>query len=87
MKILAKPVEIVSHTTANGEINPLRFRLKKEDESYSVLKIEKVLFKQSEKVAGVDAFVYRCQSKINGIDKLFEVKYLIRECKWILWKM
>ena len=87
MKILAKPIEMVSHTTANGEINPLRFRFKKEDESFNVIKVDKVLFKQSERVAGVEAYVYRCQSTFGKEQKLYELKYMIKECKWILWKM
>lgn len=39
------------------------------------------------KVAGIKAFVYLCQSEVDGVAKLYELKYLISDCRWELYKM
>jgi hypothetical protein len=87
MKVLAKPIEVVSWTDEKGDIHPSRFRLKKDDESYSVVKIDKIIFKDKEKLAGNEILIFKCQSVINNQQKLYELKYELRTCKWILWKM
>ena len=37
MKVVAKPIEVVSWTDTKGNINPVRFKITKEDESNSVV--------------------------------------------------
>ncbi len=87
MKVFAKPIEVISYTDAKGEIRPIRFRLQTGDESLQVIKIDKILFKQKEKLAGNEMILYRCQSNYSGIEKTFEIKYDLCTCKWMLYKM
>lgn len=87
MKVLARPIEVVSWTDEKGDIHPTRFRIKREDESYSVVKIDKVITKEREKLAGNEMLVFKCQSVINNQQRVYEVKYELRTCKWILFKM
>lgn len=87
MKIYAKPIEMISYTKLNGEINPIRFRLQLEDDSLKVIKVEKVLIRDVEKLAGNNMMVFKCKSVINNIEKLFEIKYELNTCKWMLFKM
>ena len=47
MKVLAKSIDMVAWFNAKGEPNPIRFRIEKEDESFSVVKIDKILFKKT----------------------------------------
>ncbi|WP_339785816.1 hypothetical protein [Tissierella sp.] len=55
--------------------------------SNKVIKINKVLFREEEKIAGNRMILYRCESTINDIQKIFELKYEISTCKWFLFKM
>lgn len=87
MKIIAKPIEIVSWTDVKGKINPIRFRIENEDESISVIKIDKVITIDKEKLAGNHMLVYKCQSIIKGSERLYEIKYELSSCKWILFKL
>ena len=87
MKIVVKPIEVVSWTDINGNIRPLRFKIINEDESISVLKIERVCYIDKEKFAGNNLLVFNCQSIINGIEKQYELKYELSSCKWILFKI
>lgn len=87
MKILAKPVEMIAYFTKEGEPQPIKFRLTKEDEVNFIIKVDKILFKDKERIAGNDVLIYRCQSIINSIDRIFELKYDLKSCQWVLFKM
>ncbi|MBU3185685.1 hypothetical protein [Clostridium estertheticum] len=86
MKIIAKPVEMLLWTDINGKMNPVRFKIANEDESIYVIKIDKVLTIDREKLAGNNMLVYKCQSVIKGAERLYELKYELSTCKWMLYK-
>lgn len=71
----------------DGYPRPLRFRLENDDKSFSVVKVDRIIQKSMEKLAGNNMMVFRCQSMINGQEMLYELKYEIRTCKWILFKI
>lgn len=87
MKILAKPVEVIAWFENKGNITPIRFRMEGEDNSYKVIKVDRVIMKQKEKLAGNFMHIFRCSSVINGVEKVYELKYEINTCKWMLYKM
>ncbi len=87
MKVLALPIEMVSYTDNNGAIKPIRFRMQVNDEPMKVIKIDKVIIKDTEKFAGNIMIVFKCQSLIEDDTKLFEIKYELSTCKWILYKI
>lgn len=87
MKIVAKPIEVISYTDDKGDIRPLRFRLQTEDDSVKVIKVDKVIVKETEKLAGNLMLVFKCQSLMNNEVKTFEIKYDLGTCKWMLYKI
>ncbi len=82
-----KPIEMIAWFTKDGYPIPLRYRLSDEDEKNIVIKVDKILFKEEEKIAGNRMILYRCESIINNTIKIFELKYEIATCKWFLFKM
>ena len=87
MRVIAKPIEMVLWNDINGKMNPVRFKIANEDESISVIKIDKVLTIDKERLAGNNMLVYKCQSVIKESERLYELKYEFSSCKWILWKL
>jgi hypothetical protein len=87
MKVLALPIEMVSYTDNKGSIMPIRFRMQIDEEPMQVIKIDKIIVKETEKLAGNIMFVYKCQSLIDNVIKLFEIKYELATCKWMLYKI
>lgn len=87
MKVLAKPIEMLAWFTCEGLPNPIRFKIISEDNAFTVIKIDRVITKELEKLAGNNMVVFKCQSNINGTEKLYEIKYDLRTCKWILFKI
>ena len=67
MKVLALPIEVISYTDNKGAIRPIRFRMQIDDELMQVIKIDKVLVKDPEKLAGNIMIVYKCQSLIDNV--------------------
>lgn len=87
MKVVAKPIEVVAWFTADGVPHPARFRYCDEDGANEVIKIDKIIYKDREKLAGNEMIKFVCQSEIDGISKLFEIKYELKTCKWMLFKI
>ena len=87
MKVLALPIEMLSYTDNKGYINPIRFRLQLDKEPMQVIKIDKVIEKGVGNFAGNNTILYTCQSLIDDDTKLFEIRYEIETCKWILYEI
>ena len=87
MKVVAKPIEMVVWFTSDGEPHPVRFRYSNEEGSNEVVNIGKILYRNKEKLAGNPMILFTCQSEINGIYKVFEIKYELSTMKWVLFKI
>lgn len=87
MKVVAKPIEVICLIDTKGIITPLRIRLIRDDESLQVIKVDKVITRTNEKLAGNLMTVFTCQSLIGDIEKIFELKYHLISCKWMLFKI
>ncbi|WP_422487083.1 hypothetical protein [Gudongella sp. DL1XJH-153] len=87
MKVLMKPIEMIAWFNGEKFPVPLRFRLQAEDGSNLVIKIDRILFQEEEKLAGNRMVVYRCEGVVQNLEKVFELKYEILTCKWFLFKM
>lgn len=86
MKIIAKPIEVISWFTEEGIPRPLRLRMKNENR-WDVVKIDEVVNKRVERLAGNEMYVFTCNSNINGVSKKYDLKFEIETCKWMLFKI
>jgi len=86
VKILAKPVHMIAVFDEDGAPIPLRFRIE-EDGVLQVIKVDKVVSSESIRPAGMDAFVFRCQSEIRGVLKQYELVYRVKPHQWELYKI
>lgn len=87
MKVVAKPIDVVCWVNKAGFINPVRFRITDEKLGERVIKIDKIVIRDTEKLNGNIMYLYKCQSCVNGNQKVFELKYELDTCKWMLWKI
>lgn len=86
MKIVAKPIEVISWFTEEGIPRPLKLRIKNKNK-WDVLKIDEVVDKRVERLAGNEMYVFTCNSNIDGSKKIYDLKFEIETCKWMLFKM
>ena len=82
-----QPIEMIAWFTLDGTPNPIRYKMTSNDASNIVVKVDRVVTRSEEKLAGNRMFIFRCQSEINGLLKLFELKYELNTCKWYLYKI
>lgn len=86
MKVVCKPIDMIAWFEGNGKVHPIKFRLKEGDEN-RVITIERIRCVKIEKLAGNQMYVFECESTIDGILKIYEIKYEMVSCKWILFKI
>lgn len=87
MKVVMKPIEMIAFFAKEGILTPIRYRFLNEEEHYTVIKVDRVIHRTEEKIAGNPMINYRCQSVIEGFEKIYELKYEIKTCKWFLFKI
>lgn len=85
MKLVAKDIEMICHFSKQG-ITPLKFRMS-EGDNYKVIKVDRVISRSNERLCGNLALIFDCQSVIDGVEKLYQLKYIVSDMKWILFKI
>ena len=85
MKVVAKQIDMVAWFYKDG-LHPTRFKIEGKERDV-VVKIGRVVKKDTEKLAGNPMLVFTCESEINGQLKPYEIKYDINKMKWILFKI
>ncbi|MDS1029955.1 hypothetical protein RDV78_05520 [Bacillota bacterium LX-D] len=87
MKVVMRPIEMLAWFTEEGILKPLKCKFILKDKSVCIVKIDKIITRTEEKLAGNKMIIYRCQSEFNGIMRTFELKYENSTCKWFLYKI
>ena len=87
MKVLMKPVDMIATYPRDGLPIPHKYRITGTDGTTKVIKVDRILYKTEEKLAGNKMLIYRCQSVIAGIQRVYELKYELNTCRWFLFKM
>ena len=86
MKVLSQNIEVICHFDKVGKIKPIRFKIE-EDSGCKVIKIEKIITTDLQKQCGNRVYVFTCMVVIDGIQKICEIKYIIEDCRWLLFKI
>jgi hypothetical protein len=86
MKIIAKPVEMVCEFNRTGEVVLNIFRIEGKN-GPEVVQVDRVLRCEEEKLAGNKMLKFLCESEIHGKIRIYEIKYELLTCKWVLFRM
>lgn len=87
MKILMRSVDMICCTNKDGLITPIKFRIADENKEYKIIRIDRIISREEEKLAGNRMLVFKVQSVINNCECQFEMKYEFSTCKWFLYKI
>ncbi|HPJ22676.1 MAG TPA: hypothetical protein PLP30_06095 [Clostridia bacterium] len=87
MKVLMKTVDMICVSTRDGRISPLKFKLPDDRGGYTIVKIDRVLKRAEQKIAGNRMLVYTVQSIIRDTETVYEMKYEVATCKWYISKL
>ena len=86
MKLLMKAVEMIARFSLDCTPQPVKYKVIFRQEPI-VVRVDQILFKTTEDLISNRAIIFRCQSEINGVLKMYEIKYELGTCRWLLWKM
>ncbi len=86
MKVVNQPIEMIAWFMDTGVICPVKFRIKTKD-GLQVYKVEKIVSKKTEKLAGNRMLIFECQGEIDGLWRSFEIKYEVDTMRWSLFKI
>ena len=91
MKIVSKPIKTIAmFQYDDGTPMPYKFKVKGEmadPEEEITVTVGAVLRHDRTRIAGKESIVYYCQSFIGDVEKRYELKYIISECRWVLYKI
>ena len=88
MKIVAKPIKTMVVFEYEGKSPiPYKFKIQMGDGSEKTIHIDKRITRYKQRIAGIDTIIYECQSIIDGMDKRYELKYIVPKCQWQLYKI
>ena len=78
------PVDVICVCSANGDIQPLRFRMEDEKHQLLCVDIDEVISSKPIQYVGIEAKVFLCRATVQGRRWLFELRYTIRSHNWCL---
>ncbi len=88
MKLLRWPVEMIAWFDYEGKPTPIRFRVPPKDGKGAVIvTIGCAQVQADTKLVGNRIITFRCQSIVNGVERIYEIRYESDTCKWYLYKM
>jgi len=87
MKVLMKSVDMISFSSRNGEIRPLKFRIQEDTGEWRIVRIDRIITRKEEKIAGNRMLVFTVQSVIDGSERIYEMKYEFSTSRWYLYKL
>lgn len=88
MKIVSKPIDVIVIFKIKEKPIPYKFKyIDSDDSEAKEIKVDKVITTNNRRLAGVETIVYRCQSVLNNQVITYELKYIIDEYRWVLYKL
>ncbi len=86
MKLLNKNIDMISWTSKEGAVTPIRFRLEEDGENVTI-KVNHILQTESNRFGGSQTLFFLCSSIIHDTEKIYELAYHCDNQKWLLRKI
>ena len=86
MKIVARPIDTIAIFRRGTHPMPRKFRFAREDGSLQEVQVDRVLSVEPRRIAGIPTLLYDCQSVLDQVEHRYQLKYLIGDCRWELYK-
>lgn len=87
MKIVALPVDTVAVFLRGKHPAPYKFKYEDREGLRKEVRVDQILEMETRKFGGVETIIYRCQSTIEGMELRYELKYILKDARWELYKI
>ncbi|KXL52762.1 hypothetical protein CLNEO_17840 [Anaerotignum neopropionicum] len=86
MKLINKNIDMISWTSKDGAVTPVRFRMDENGEAITV-KVDRIIQTEKNKFGGSPTLCFLCSSIIDDIEKIYELTCNCDSQKWLLKKI
>lgn len=87
MRKIVRPIEMISITTREGKIRPVKFKILGEDDQDHVVHVSKINKMEESNIAGIRTRIYIGEVQVGDVARLCEIRYGIDNTKWELYKI
>ncbi len=87
MELINKKIDVIAFTGCKGEIKPMRFRIHADYGQNVVIAIDKVISSGSLGNYKNPVLDFTCESIIDGVKRLYELRFIVNEVVWYLYRM
>ena len=87
MRTVAKPVKAVALFWPDRRPRPYKFKIPDSNGEEVTVTVDNVLGYKYSRIAGIECIIFECRSTFGNIKRRYQMKYLIKECKWELFKI
>ncbi|MCF0150668.1 MAG: hypothetical protein HUJ80_04575 [Firmicutes bacterium] len=87
MRLVARPIDAIVIFRGGEKPLPYKFRYTDDSGENREITVGKIILIEQVSIAGARSLVYDCQSLIDDIERRYQLKYMMTECKWILYKI
>lgn len=87
VEALNLPVEMISLCGTDGLLRPLRFRYEDAAHMLRVVRIDEIIYHKETQQAGALALLFVCRARLGETERIFELRYTVREHRWALFRM
>lgn len=85
MKLVNKNIDMISWTSKDGSVTPVRFRLEESGKTI-IIKVDHVIQTEKSKLGGSPTLSFLCSSIISNIEQVYELTCNCDSQKWLLRK-
>ena len=88
MKIVSKPIKAIAvFEYDDGTPMPYKFKIMEDSEEEITVQVNKIFGHERKRIAGIESIIYKCQSVFGNIERIYELKYMVSECRWVLYNI
>ena len=87
MKVVAKPIDAIVVFRGRGKPLPYKFRYTESDGERREIIVDRIILVDEQRIAGSRSLVYDCQSDIDDHERRYQLKYIVNDCRWELYKI
>jgi len=87
MKLINKEIDMVVQHDTKGNLRPMRFRIHGDYGQLIVIGIDKIVSVEHVGENKNPVRAYMCKSIVEGIERIYELRFIVVNMKWILYRM
>ena len=87
MEIVSKPIDVIAVFNGQALPRPYKFKCTEKNCRNPEVKVERIICTEKQHIAGQNSYVYECVSTVGGIETRYQLKYVLAEARWLLYKI